>query len=136
MLRGFSKIYTEIHRGSLERHRGNREARARGLSRPRQGLGPTGVGGRPALASEKDKETEMDIKVDQVQDSIGQMCPMPIAYLARNMRKMEAGQVLEIQADDEGAHADIPAWCEQTGNEFLGEEEADGFWKYYVKKAA
>ena len=27
---------------------------------------------------------------------------------------MKAGQILEIQADDEGAHADIPAWCEQT----------------------
>lgn len=78
----------------------------------------------------------MDVKVDQVQDSVGQMCPMPIAYLARNMRKMEAGQVLEIQADDEGAHADIPARCEQTGNEFLGVEEADGFSKYFVKKTA
>ena len=78
----------------------------------------------------------MEIKADLVQDSVGQMCPMPIAFLARNMRKMEAGQVLEIQADDEGAHADIPAWCEQTGNEFLGVEEADGFSKYFVKKTA
>ena len=31
----------------------------------------------------------MEIKADFVQDSIGQMCPMPIAYMARNMRKME-----------------------------------------------
>ena len=78
----------------------------------------------------------MDITADKVQDSIGQMCPMPIAFMAKNMRKMDAGQILEIQADDEGAHADIPAWCEQTGNEFLGKEEADGFFRYYVKKAA
>jgi TusA-related sulfurtransferase len=76
----------------------------------------------------------MDIKVDKVQDSIGQMCPMPIAFLAKNMRTMQAGQVLEIRADDEGAHADIPAWCGQTGNQFLGEENADGYLKYYVKK--
>jgi len=76
----------------------------------------------------------MDIKVDKVQDSIGQMCPMPIAFLAKNMRTMQVGQVLEIHADDEGAHADIPAWCKQTGNEFLGEEQADGYLKYYVKK--
>jgi tRNA 2-thiouridine synthesizing protein A len=76
----------------------------------------------------------MDIKADKIQDSIGQMCPMPIAFMARNTRKMEIGQVLEIHADDEGAHADIPAWCEQTGNEFLGEEEADGFFKYQVRK--
>jgi tRNA 2-thiouridine synthesizing protein A len=76
----------------------------------------------------------MDVKADMVQDSIGQMCPMPIAFMARNMRKLEVGQVLEIQADDEGAHADIPAWCDQTGNEFLGEEEADGYFRYLVKK--
>jgi len=76
----------------------------------------------------------MDIKVDQVQDSIGQLCPMPIAFLARNMRKMQVGQVLEIRADDEGAHADIPAWCEQTGNELIGKEDTGAYWKYYVKK--
>ena len=77
----------------------------------------------------------MDIKSDKVQDSIGQMCPMPIAFMARNMRGMEAGQVLEIHADDEGAHADVPAWCEQTGNEFLGERDAGAFFRYFVKKA-
>ena len=55
--------------------------------------------------------------------------------MAKNMKKLQAGQVLEIQADDEGAHADIPAWCEQTGNEFLGKEPDDGFFHYYVKKA-
>ena len=77
----------------------------------------------------------MDVQVDKVQDSIGQLCPMPIAYLARNMRGMETGQVLEIRADDDGAHADIPAWCEQTGNEFLGEEDAGDHFKYYVRKA-
>ena len=76
----------------------------------------------------------MNIKADKVQNSIGQLCPMPIAFLAKNMKKLEAGQVLEIHADDEGAHADIPAWCSQTGNEFLGEEQAGEFSKYYIKK--
>jgi len=78
----------------------------------------------------------MNIQVDKVQDSIGQMCPMPIALLAKNMRAMSAGQVLEIRADDDGAHADLPAWCAQTGNEFLGEENAGAYFKYYVRKKA
>jgi tRNA 2-thiouridine synthesizing protein A len=78
----------------------------------------------------------MNVKVDKVQNSIGQMCPMPIAHLAKNMRELAAGQVLELQADDEGAHADIPAWCEQTHNKFLGEEVSGDFFKYYVKKGA
>jgi len=77
----------------------------------------------------------MDIQVDKVQDSIGQMCPMPIAFLAKNVRTMTAGQVLEVRADDEGAQADIPAWCEQTGNEFLGREQAEDHIRYYVKKS-
>ena len=77
----------------------------------------------------------MDVNVDMVQDSIGQLCPMPIAFMAKNMKKLEAGQVLEVRADDEGAHADVPAWCEQTGNEFLGEEPADGYFRYFIKKA-
>jgi tRNA 2-thiouridine synthesizing protein A len=77
----------------------------------------------------------MDIQADMVQDSIGQMCPMPIAFMARNVKKLESGQILEIQADDEGAHADIPAWCEQTGNEFLGEERVNGYYRYLVKKS-
>ena len=76
----------------------------------------------------------MEIQVDMVQDSIGQLCPMPIAFMAKNMRKLEDGQVLEIRADDEGAHADIPAWCEQTGNELLGKEPAEDYFRYYVRK--
>jgi len=76
----------------------------------------------------------MEIKADVIQESIGQMCPIPIAYMAKNIRTMETGQILEIQADDEGAHADIPAWCEQTNNEFLGEEKSGDFYKYYIKK--
>ena len=71
----------------------------------------------------------MDVKVDLMQDSIGQLCPMPIAFLAKNMRKMQVGQVLEIRADDEGAQADIPAWCEQTGNEYLGVESAGAYFR-------
>jgi len=76
------------------------------------------------------------IKADKVQESIGQACPMPIVNMAKNMRTMSAGQVLEIKADDEGAHADMRAWCEQTGNVFLGEEDAGDHFRYFVRKKA
>jgi len=29
---------------------------------------------------------------------------------------------------------DIPAWCEKTGNEFLGIEESEDYYKFYIKK--
>ena len=77
-----------------------------------------------------------DSKADKVQDSIGQACPMPIVNMAKTIRTMNAGDVLEVRADDEGAHEDIPAWCEQTGNEFVGKEDADGYFKYFIRKKA
>lgn len=76
------------------------------------------------------------MQADRVEDYTGQLCPMPIVNMARVIKKMEAGQILEVWADDEGAHADVPAWCAKTGNEFLGEEDAGEYFRYYVKKTA
>ena len=76
----------------------------------------------------------MDIKADMVQDSVGQLCPMPIAFMAKNIKKLEPGEIIEIQADDEGAHADIPAWCEKCGQEFIGMEEEEDCYKLYIRK--
>ena len=42
---------------------------------------------------------------------------------------------MEVLADDEGIKADMPAWCQTTGNEFLGVEEEKGKIKVYIKKA-
>lgn len=72
---------------------------------------------------------------DVTLDARGQMCPMPIVNMAKKMKEVQPGQVLEVWADDEGAHADVPAWCQKTGNAFLGEEEAQGYTKYFVRKA-
>jgi TusA-related sulfurtransferase len=76
------------------------------------------------------------ITADKVQDSIGQACPMPIVNMAKSIRAMTCGQVLELWADDEGAHTDVRAWCTQTGNEFLGEEDAGSHFKYFIRKKA
>ncbi len=76
------------------------------------------------------------MQAHKTEDYRGQLCPMPIVNMARAIKKMEAGQVLELWADDEGAHADVPAWCEKTGNEFLGETDADDYTRYFVKKTA
>lgn len=74
------------------------------------------------------------MQADQTEDYRGQLCPMPIVNMARAIKKMAVGQVLELWADDEGAHADVPAWCEKTGNEFLGKEAAGDYTRYFVKK--
>ena len=75
-----------------------------------------------------------DIKPDDVLDCVGLACPMPIFKTSSRIKELKSGQVLEVQADDDGIEKDMPAWCRTTGNEFLGMEEQDGEIKVYVRK--
>lgn len=72
---------------------------------------------------------------DETLDCLGMLCPAPIAKLAKKIRAMESGQVLELLADDEGAVEDVPAWCRKTGNELIETVEEGEKWKFYVKKS-
>ena len=67
-------------------------------------------------------------------DCVGLYCPMPIVQTAERIKKLETDQVLEVVADDRGIEKDMPAWCEATGNEFLGIEERDGEYHVYVRR--
>ncbi len=73
---------------------------------------------------------------DTVLDARGQLCPMPILNMDHKVKEIQPGQVLEVLADDEGAHADVRAWCAKTGHEFLGEENVDGYTRYFIRKVA
>jgi tRNA 2-thiouridine synthesizing protein A len=74
------------------------------------------------------------MKADVTLDCIGLNCPMPIVKTSQKMKELEPGQVLEVSADDEGIKEDMPAWCNTTGNEFLGIEEEGDIIKVYVRK--
>jgi TusA-related sulfurtransferase len=81
------------------------------------------------MASEK-----LSGKANATIDCLGLYCPMPIVKTAQKFKELKPGEILEIVADDEGIKKDMPAWCQTTGNEFLGIEEEAGFYKVYVKK--
>ena len=74
------------------------------------------------------------MKADHTLDCYGLLCPMPIVKTAQNMKQMKIGEVLEVLSTDKGILEDMPAWCRQTGQEFLGIEEEDEIFKAYVKK--
>lgn len=74
-----------------------------------------------------------NMKSDVKIDCRNMMCPQPIVELARQKRKMLKDQILEMWADDEGAKRDVPAWCETTGNTFLGSEAEGAYFKYFIK---
>ena len=74
------------------------------------------------------------MKADETLDCYDLLCPMPIAETAKKIRMMKKGEILEVLVTDEGIREDMPAWCRQTGHEFLGIEEEDDVFKTYVKK--
>ena len=73
---------------------------------------------------------DCDVKLD----CVGDVCPMPIVKTGKKMKELASGQILEISADDEGIKEDMPAWCETTGNQFLGIEEEGDVIRVYVKR--
>ncbi len=61
----------------------------------------------------------MEAKIDQTLDCKGLSCPMPMMKLAKAMKGLKSGQVLEMLGTDPGTKSDLPKWCEKTGNTLL-----------------
>lgn len=78
----------------------------------------------------------MSITADKVLDAKGLSCPMPIVRTKKAINELEPGQVLEIQATDKGSTADIKAWAESTGHQYLGTIEDGDVLKHYLRKAS
>ncbi|HJX04184.1 MAG TPA: sulfurtransferase TusA family protein [Thermoplasmata archaeon] len=73
------------------------------------------------------------LQKDATLDAKGLMCPMPIVHLAKKVKEMKSGQILELLADDVGAKEDVPAWCSRTGNQLVATEEEGKILKFYIK---
>lgn len=55
-------------------------------------------------------------------DCLGRPCPIPVIELARAIRTVRVGEVVEVLSDDPAAAVDIPAWCRMRGQEHIGGE--------------
>jgi tRNA 2-thiouridine synthesizing protein A len=75
-----------------------------------------------------------EIKADEILDCVGLACPMPIFKTSTRIKELTAGQILEVQSDDDGIEKDMPAWCRMTGHEYLGFHKQNGEFRVYVRK--
>lgn len=76
------------------------------------------------------------VKANVIVDAKGLSCPMPIVRTKKAMNDLEAGHVLEIQATDKGSKADIKAWSDSTGHQYLGTVEEENVLKHYIRKSS
>jgi len=73
---------------------------------------------------------------DQTLDAKGLNCPLPILKAKKSLKEVPAGGTLEVWATDPGSVADFQAFCRMTGNELLEHDEADGIFRFLLKKPA
>ncbi|WAU80114.1 aminotransferase class V-fold PLP-dependent enzyme [Streptomyces sp. Qhu-G9] len=71
-----------------------------------------------------------------VVDALGKRCPIPVIELAKVITDVPVGGTVRVLSDDEAARLDIPAWCEMRGQEYVGEEPAEGGTAYVVRRLA
>jgi len=75
-----------------------------------------------------------DVKADKVLDLKGLLCPIPVVKMAKAVKEVEVGQLIEAFATDPGVMADIPAWCRTTGNELVTLEKVDKQFHFLVRR--
>jgi tRNA 2-thiouridine synthesizing protein A len=69
-------------------------------------------------------------------DCLGKACPVPVIELAKVVAEMAMGEEVVVIADDPGAKVDIPVWCRMKSQELLATDEAEGEFRFTVRKAA
>ncbi|MDH4112232.1 MAG: sulfurtransferase TusA family protein [Actinomycetota bacterium] len=76
----------------------------------------------------------MSTTVSITVDARGQSCPGPLVTLAKALKEAGAGDLLELIATDPGSRSDVPSWAKISGNELLESTEAEGEFRYLVRK--
>lgn len=75
------------------------------------------------------------MEIKSTLDCKGLSCPMPMMKLAKAIKDLNSGEILEMLGTDPGTKSDLPKWCEKTGNTIVEEGEAEsGVFRYLIQK--
>ncbi len=75
-----------------------------------------------------------EITISKTLDLKGLLCPMPVVKMAKGVKEIEIGQMIDAYATDPGVMADIPAWCRTTGNELVTIEKQEKQFHFVVRR--
>lgn len=63
------------------------------------------------------------MNIDKEEDARGLKCPLPILRAKKALAQMQSGEVLKLITTDKHAIADFQAFCQQTGNALLEQND-------------
>jgi tRNA 2-thiouridine synthesizing protein A len=65
-------------------------------------------------------------------DALGRKCPIPVIWLAEQIRDVPVGAVIAVLADDPAAYSDIPAWCSLKSHDCVFRADLPSGWSFGV----
>ena len=74
------------------------------------------------------------VQADRTLDCIGLYCPEPVFRTRQEIDRMDAGQVLEIIADDPAAEADIQSLIRRTGQKLIEIRREGSHIRFLIRK--
>lgn len=78
--------------------------------------------------------TEPPPTPDEVLNTLGLHCPIPVWETAKRIRDMQPGQVLEVLSDDPGIEEDMRVWCKRVGYPLLSLTKTGAVYRALVRK--
>lgn len=71
---------------------------------------------------------------DKLLDTKGLNCPLPVLKLKKAIQDVPVGGTLEVLATDPSASGDFEAFCRQTKHELVEQAEAEGVYRFLIKR--
>ena len=96
------------------------------------GSAASGNAGGAGSASASQPESGQTVFVN----ACGLQCPGPIMQLKKEIERLPAGGILEIQASDPGFARDVQSWCGLTGNQLLESTREKGVITARIRKGS
>ena len=75
------------------------------------------------------------MEYDQALDVCGLCCAEPIIRITKALKDAVAGEVLLVTADKTSMLKDVPAYCRQTGNDLIHQQDSQGKLQFWVRKS-
>lgn len=75
-----------------------------------------------------------ELHINAELDALGLRCPEPVMMVRKEVRGLNEGDVLLIQADDPASVRDIPSFCRFMGHQLIAQDIDNQPFLFLIKK--
>lgn len=87
-----------------------------------------------AIGAKGDDGMPFEGPVTMVVDAQGLLCPLPILKAKKALSTLQPGDVLEVLTTDRNAIKDFQAFCRQTGNPLLFQQQSEAMARHFMRR--